>query len=318
MRAQTGTSIAARAKNNVSFSEIINSPTNRALLEKTLNDSKRVTRLVATLVSAVADSDGLRKCKPETIISSALKGEANNLSLSLGQFYLVPFGNVCTYIPSHKGYIQLAIRTGLYEDLDVFEIREGEYKGRNNRTGRPTFEFEPDEDKRELLPIVGYYAFFELKTGFTKGFYWPMTKILKHADRYSKAFDLRLYKKYKAGEKLDADEQRQIDNGPWYGKTGAQDAMCKKTVIKALLNSGYAPLSSEMVSAMSEDADEDLSSGFGMTYNDPADEETESANTDNVIDAEIIEEPKSKSKRNEISVRDAFFGGKENDDNSAK
>lgn len=319
MRANQGMSLAKRAKASVSFSDVINAPTNRALLDKTLGDPKRATRLVATLVSAVADSDRLKECKPETIISAALKGEAQNLDLSLQHFYLVPYGNVCTYIPSHKGLLQLAVRTGQYEEIDAIDIREGEYLGREGATGRPKFKFEPDEDKREQLPIIGYYAYFRLNTGFFKGFYWSMQKLFKHADKYSAAFSLDLYNKFKSGQTLTSDERRQVDNGPWYGKTGAQDAMCRKTVLKDMLRSGYAPLSAELIDAMSTDEDEKPISVYSELRKAEAEPMSQAVDASDGYDAVAeeltkAEEPPVKAQQDAYEM---FFGGDANDGNTA-
>lgn len=325
------TALAPRANQMAAFSTYITAPATTKMLEKVFSDSNRVTRLVSTLVSAVSSSDALRACKPETILSAALKGEANNLNLSLGHFYLVPYGNVCTYIPSHKGLIQLAIRTGLYEDLDVLDIREGEYRGRDEFTGKPIIRFEIDDAKRERLPICGYYSFFRLKIGFAKSFYWSMEKILEHADRYSKAFDLEIYEKYKSGAQLNNDEQRQVDNGPWYGKTGAQDSMCKKTLMKALLNSGYAPLSAELQAAIESDEDENdvaeaisremVNESTPSTSDEPipvsasvADEDAPESNM-----ATPNEEPRRRPKKAaqaNVNAYDAFFGGVPDDNNT--
>ena len=37
---------------------------------------------------------------------------------------------VAQFQMGYKGYIQLAIRSGYYKDMDVIEIRKGEYLGR--------------------------------------------------------------------------------------------------------------------------------------------------------------------------------------------
>ncbi len=320
MKANTGMSLAKKAKTTVSFSDVINAPTNRALLDKTLGDPKRATRLVATLVAAVADSDRLRGCKPETIISAALKGEALNLDLSLQHFSLVPYGNICTYVPSRKGLLQLAIRTGQYEDIDAIDIREGEYLGREGATGRPKFKFEPDEDKREQLPVIGYYAYFRLNSGFFKGFYWSMQKLLKHADRYSAAFSLDIYNKYKSGQTLTEDERRQVDNGPWYGKTGAQDAMCIKTVLKDMLRSGYAPLSAELVDAMNADDDEKPISVYSkspkMEYAPTSQVTSDVATIGEVAETGVEVEDKPVSAQKDAYTM--FFGGDTDDGNTAE
>ncbi len=159
---------------------------------------------------------------------------------------------------SDKGYIQLAMSTGFYEDIDCIEVREGEREGRDARTGKPIInlaKYETDEE-RDAHKIIGYYAYYKLNTGSFRMEYWPMDKLLRHADRYSPAFKLEKYNALINGE-LDAKEQSKLLNGtPWYDVNGGQDRMCKKTVLRSLLNSGYAPLSNEVRSYFNEDRED--------------------------------------------------------------
>lgn len=159
---------------------------------------------------------------------------------------------------SDKGYIQLAMSTGFYDDIDCIEVREGEREGRDARTGKPIInlaKYETDEE-RDAHKIIGYYAYYKLNTGSFRMEYWPMDKLLRHADRYSPAFKLEKYNALINGE-LDAKEQSKLLNGtPWYDVNGGQDRMCKKTVLRSLLNSGYAPLSNEVRSYFNEDRED--------------------------------------------------------------
>lgn len=241
----------APQRSNASFGTIINSQGMRNLIDKTLDDSARAARLVSTLISTVSASEKLQECSADSIVAAALKGEGMNLSLALGQYSIVPYGKVATYITSYKGYIQLAMRSGLYEDLDAIEIREGEYKGRDHRTGKPRIDFIESDEERENTPIIGYYAFFLLRDGFFRCVYWTRDKVLKHADRYSKAFDMDRYNELLGGKLTD--EEKSKLSSPWYDTGGQQELMCKKTVLRNLLNSGYAPLSIEMQNAMTID-----------------------------------------------------------------
>lgn len=241
----------APQRSNASFGTIINSQGMRSLIDKTLGDPVRAARLVSTLISTVSASEKLQKCSADSVVAAALKGEGMNLSLALGQYSIVPYGEVATYITSYKGYIQLAMRSGLYEDLDAIEIREGEYKGRDHRTGKPRIDFIESDEERENTPIIGYYAFFLLRDGFFRCVYWTRDKVLKHADRYSKAFDMDKYNELLDGKLTDEEKSRL--SSPWYDTDGQQELMCKKTVLRNLLNSGYAPLSIEMQNAMTID-----------------------------------------------------------------
>ena len=155
-----------------------------------------------------------------------------------------------------KGYIQLAMSTGFYADIDCTDIREGEIEGRDRRTGKPIVnlaKYESDEE-RQSKPIIGYYGYYELKDGTFRFEYWPMDRLLRHADRYSKAFSYEKFKAMQSGEMNPKDVEELLNGSPWYDPNGGQDRMCRKTILRQLLNSGYAPLSPEVKTQLMEEA----------------------------------------------------------------
>ena len=223
----------------VKFSVAIQSDMYKNLINNTLGDPDRAKRFIASISSAVATNPNLQECDAGSILSGALLGEALNLSPSpqLGQYYLVPFNDskknykVAQFQLGYKGYIQLAIRSGQYKDLDFIEVREGEYLGRDETTGKQQFKFIQDDEEREEKPIVGYLAYFELLNGFRKQLYWSKTKMEKHADRYSKAFNLEDYKKLQAGQIPEKDMWKY--SSYWYADfTG----MAEKTLYRQLIS----------------------------------------------------------------------------------
>ena len=192
-------------QNKPKFSLAIQSEGYKKLINNTLGDPKRSAKFIAAISSAVATNPGLQECDAGSILSGALLGEALNLSPSpqLGQYYLVPFDQKkynektkkyevisknAQFQLGYKGYIQLAIRSGQYKDIDVIEVREGEYLGRDKTTGKHQFEFIEEEVERENKPIIGYMAYFEYLNGFYKNLYWSKEKMQKHALEYSQAY----------------------------------------------------------------------------------------------------------------------------------
>ena len=177
-------------QNKPKFSLAIQSEGYKRLINNTLGDQKRAAKFIAAISSAVATNSSLQQCDAGSILSGALLGEALNLSPSpqLGQYYLVPFKDKAQFQLGYKGYIQLAIRSGQYKDIDVIEVREGEYLGRDKITGKHQFEFIEDEVERENKPIIGYMAYFEYLNGFYKNLYWSKEKMQKHALEYSQAY----------------------------------------------------------------------------------------------------------------------------------
>lgn len=174
----------------MTFSVAITTENYRNMINNTLKEPGRANRFIAAITSAVATTPALQTCDPSSILAGGLLGEALNLSPSpqLGQYYLVPFKQKAKYdreghllspecskaqfVLGYKGYVQLALRSGQYSDLDCMEIRQGEYLGKDPQTGKPQFKFIEDDDLREKLPIVGYMAYFEYLNGFRKCIYW--------------------------------------------------------------------------------------------------------------------------------------------------
>lgn len=247
------------------FSVAITTTGYKNLINNTLGDPDRAKRFVASITSAVAVNPALQECEAGTILAGALLGESLNLSPSpqLGQYYLVPFkskakydrqGNMiqpettkAQFVLGYKGYIQLALRSGAYADLDVMEIREGEYKGKNQFTGKPQFCFVEDDDERDKLPVIGYMAYFEYLNGFRKTIYWTKSKMMNHADTYSPAYSAAAHQKIMAGEIADKDMWKY--SSFWYKDF---DGMAKKTLLRQLI-SKWGIMSTEMQNAYSND-----------------------------------------------------------------
>ena len=170
------------------FSVAIQSDTYKKLINTTLGDNKVATQFIADISTAVANNYQLSECDAGSILSAGLVAYTLKLPInqSLGFAYLVPYGGKAQFSVGYKGFIQLAIRSGYYLDIDAQPVREGEYKGRDKLTGKPTFEFIEDDDEAEKKPIIGYRAYFTLQNGFTKTVYWSKAKCEKHRDIYSK------------------------------------------------------------------------------------------------------------------------------------
>lgn len=237
------------------FSVVIQSDKYKKLINNTLGDPNKATRFIASISSAVATNPQLQECEPNTIVAGALVGEALNLSPStaLGEYYLVPYKNTkkgtmdAQFQLGYKGYLHLAIRSGQYKDIDVFEIHEGEFKGRDKETGKFKFEFIEDESVRLSKPVIGYMGYFELLNGFRKTLYMSKEEMEQHANTYSKAFNLEDYKKLQAGQIPDKDLWKY--SSFWYKSFST---MAFKTVLRQLI-SKWGIMSIEMQDAFAKD-----------------------------------------------------------------
>lgn len=222
-------------------------------------------KFITSLISLVSNNPMLAECEHSTILSSALLGESLKLSPSpqLGQYYMVPFNDnnngrkVAQFQIGYKGYIQLAMRSGQYRDLDVIEVREGEYKGKDAFTGKAKVEFIEDDNERLKLPIIGYFAYFELLNGFRKSLYWTKEKMEQHALTYSQAYKTDVKKGW---------------NKSFWSKDF--DAMAFKTMLRQLI-SKWGIMSVDFQTAFTNDMgviENDGNANFVDSVDEPAQE----------------------------------------------
>ena len=248
------------------FSVAITTKGYQTLINNTLGDPQRARRFVSAITSAVAVNPALQECEAGTILAGALLGESLNLSPSpqLGQYYLVPLkskakydrqGNLLSpevvkaqFVLGYKGYIQLALRSGAYADLDVMDIKQGEYLGKDPMTGKPRFSFIEDDDERDRLETIGYMAYFEYLNGFRKVIYWSREKMLSHADKYSPAFSAKSFQDIQDGKIAEKDMWRY--SSFWYKNF---DDMAKKTLLRHII-SRWGVMSPEMQTAFERDS----------------------------------------------------------------
>lgn len=266
------------------FSVAITTKGYQSLINNTLGDPDRAKRFVAAITSAVAVNPQLQTCEAGSILSGGLLGESLNLSPSpqLGQYYLVPFkqkakydrqGNMIApecykaqFVLGYKGYIQLAIRSGYYQKLNVIEIKEGELVHFDPLNEEIECRLIEDFEKREQAETTGYYAMFEYVNGFRKAIYWSKEKMMTHADSFSPAFSAQAYKRLLAGEIPEKDLWK--FSSFWYKNF---DDMAKKTMLRQLI-SRWGVMSTELQQAFAGDAslvEVDAGQGFVTT---PADE----------------------------------------------
>ncbi len=210
-------------------------------LQQVLSEKK--SSFVNNITALVANDKKLQACEPLTILYAGIKATALDLPLdpNLGFAYVIPYKKKgapaqapaqAQFQLGYKGFVQLAIRSGQFQVINVTDVREGELQDFDLLTGETRFVAKPS---REALPIIGYVAYFRLMNGFAKSLYMTRDEVEAHALRYSESYK--------------STTQWVKDSSKW---TTDFDAMAKKTVLKLLL-SKYAPLSVEMQNAVKSD-----------------------------------------------------------------
>ncbi|MBP0989539.1 MAG: recombinase RecT [Oscillospiraceae bacterium] len=229
----------AKQEKKPSFGVMINSTGYKTLINRTLGDPKKATRFVIAISSAVATNPALQECDAATIVSAGLLGETLNLSPSpqLGQYYLVPFNDrknnrtTAQFQLGYRGMLQLAQRSGEYKRINAMAVKEGELIRYDAFMDEIELKYIEDEEQRQSLPTIGYFAMFEYHNGFRKVLYWSKAKMEQHALTYSQGY--RAKKGYTFWEK-------------------DFDAMGIKTMLRQLL-SKWGMMSLEMQKAYEAD-----------------------------------------------------------------
>ena len=242
-----------------------------------LND--KAPMFMTSVVNAIRGNASLQKCEPQSIISSALVAATYDLPIdsNLGFSAIVPYGGKAQFQMMYKGFVQLAIRSGVYENMNVAEVYEDELIDYNPITGEieitKLFTACTQRKEGKTDKIVGYYAWFKLLTGFRKEFYMTVEEVTNHAKKYSASYKQDLNKGYRSSK--------------W---TTDFDAMAKKTVLKLLL-SKWGILSIDMQRAIADDQRVYDDSGNGNYSDNPDSKPTELPFNPwgNVVDAEVVE-----------------------------
>lgn len=216
---------------------------------------QKAPQFMASVTNAVSGSAQLKKCSANSIIGAAFVAATYDLPIdsNLGFAAIVPYNNSkwnpqtkqyekhmeAQFQIMYRGFIQLAIRSGNYKRMNYAVVYKDELKSYNPITGE--IEFVDDFSKCTMRmtgaadAVAGYYARFELVTGYVQELYMPRKAVENHARKYSQSYRNDLNK----GEK----------KSKW---STDFEAMALKTVIKQLL-SKWGILSIDMQRAVQDD-----------------------------------------------------------------
>lgn len=192
--------IQAKAGNTVAsmFNAMLSKDGYQKRFEELLGN--RAPQFIGSLATMISDDPNMMQVfhdAPATIIKAALRAAAYNLPIdpALGQAYIVPFKNKkkdgsykmeASFILGYKGMYQLAVRTGVYANINVIDVRESELKHWNRLTEEIDIQFIEDDEEREKMPIIGYCGYFRLTNGMEKTIYMTKKQIEAHEKKFRK------------------------------------------------------------------------------------------------------------------------------------
>ena len=187
---------------------------------------------ISSILSAVNANSTLKTADPMSVVSSAAIAASLDLPInpSLGFAHIVPYKDksgraIAQFQMGWKGFVQLGLRTGQYENIHAAIVYEGELTSYDRFTGDVIL----NSNNKTSNKIIGYVAYFKLLNGFRKWLYMTHEEVMEHGKKYSKSFA--------------------YDTSQWKQNP---DAMALKTVTKLLL-SKYGILSISMEKAIQAD-----------------------------------------------------------------
>lgn len=190
---------------------------------------KKANGFISSVIQTVNNNKLLKNADPNTVLTAAATAATLDLPINqnLGFAWIVPYKGQAQFQMGWKGYVQLALRTGQYEKINVIEVYESQFESFDVLTEDlvANFKMKPEGE------VVGYAAYFQLVNGMKKTVYWSKEQVVKHAKKYSQAY----------GSKY----------SPWQDKDQF-DAMAKKTVLKNML-AKWGILSVDMQTAQLSD-----------------------------------------------------------------
>ena len=243
-----------------------------------LTGSELKGKQFATAMLQIVATNNLAEADPKSVYMAATYAATLNLSVQpmLGHCYFLPFRNNKSgkidvqFILGYKGFVQLALRTGQYTQINAQVI----YKNEN-----------PKWDKlNEVLTIngtdgsgeiAGFYGCFRLVNGFAKCEFFTVERIIAHAKRYSKQKD-------KDGNLTNV----------WKANF---EEMALKTVLRSILLK-YGILSTEIEGALSKESEAEVTEVEA--------EEVEPANIESESDFVLRKIKEAQDEKDLLSIRE--------------
>jgi recombination protein RecT len=216
---------------------------------------KKAQGFISSVLQVVNTNKLLAKADPTTVLNAAVTAASLDLPVNqnLGFSWIVPYRGQAQFQMGWKGYVQLALRTGQYKNINVTEVYENQFKGFN----RMTEEIDADFSVTGAGNVVGYAAYFKLLNGFEKTTYWTKEEVEAHAKKYSQAYG-------------------KGSMSPWNDKEQFH-AMAKKTVLKNTI-AKWGIMSIEMQTAhIADQSTQDKEGNYNYPDNEPIDIEAAEA-----------------------------------------
>lgn len=153
----------------------------------------------------------LSKCDPFSLVKYCFEIARYNFTRD-DCAYPVPYGNKVQAQIGYKGFRELAMESGKYDEITCSEVYSCDKVVRDRETGQIKVEFNEDYTATTKAELIGFFAFARTKAGkVSNSIFWTKEQCEKHGKHYSKTY-----------------------NSVWGDKEFGFVKMAKKTVIKQL------------------------------------------------------------------------------------
>lgn len=184
-------------------------------------------RMARIMMTTIRTNPKLAFCSEASLLGAILQAAQLGLepNTPLGECFLIPYGNECTFQLGYKGILKVAYNSNQYKKIFAEEVYPTD-KFRHTKGLYPILEHE-DVYPRKGEPSF-YYGAYHTINGGDHFVVWERNEVIAHGKKYSQSYN-------KAGS-------------PWQKNF---DAMAKKTTIIDVLR--YGPKSIELQQAISMD-----------------------------------------------------------------
>lgn len=180
-------------------------------LGKTLCLSPRQIQKANSTALALATNEQLKYCSPASIVKYTYEVAKYDFSRD-DCVYPVPYKNYIQAQVSYKGFREIAMRSGKYNEINASPVYSCDKVKRDRITGKVVIEFNEDYTATENATIIGYYAYaLGTQNQLLNSVYMSVVDLENHGKKYSKSF-----------------------NSLWGDKKFGFPKMAMKTVIKQL------------------------------------------------------------------------------------
>lgn len=238
---------------------------------------KKAQGFISSVLQVINANKLLSNSDPYTVLNAAATAASLDLPINpnLGFAWIVPYKGKAQFQMGWKGFVQLALRTGQYQRINVTEVFENQFKSFN----RLTEELIADFDVEGKGDVVGYASYFRLNNGMEKMTYWSKEEVINHAKKYSQAYG-------------------KGSMSPWNDKDQFH-AMAKKTVLKNAI-SKWGIMSIEMQTAQLVDQSVQDNAGEFKYIDNTIDVESESEEEETKRILKFIENAKDEKELKKV------------------